>query len=84
MPALKSQAASVLKWRTKYLPFHVTARIAVSADADQRTVIRFCQGHDVKGRVAERIEKALAAAGIAVIDEHGDAGPNRERTQCLT
>jgi hypothetical protein len=36
-------------------------------------VIRFCQGHDVKGRVAERIEKALAAAGIAVIDEHGDA-----------
>jgi hypothetical protein len=73
MPVSRVQAASILRPRTKYLPYHVTARIAVSADADQRTVLRFCQGHDVKGRVAERIEKALNAAGISVIDEHGDA-----------
>ena len=73
MPASHVPAATTLRPRTRYLPFHVTARIGVAADADQRTVVRFCQGYDVKGRVAERIEKALNAAGIAVIDEHGDA-----------
>jgi hypothetical protein len=78
MPASSVPAASVPQPRTKYLPFHVSARIAASADADQRTVIRFCQGYDVKGRVAERIEKALTAAGIAVIDQHGDAVIARE------
>jgi len=59
--------------RTRFLPWHVMVRISVDANSDPKTVKRFCQGYDVRGRVAERIEKALATAGIAVIDQHGDA-----------
>ena len=64
--------------RTKRLPWHVMVRLSIPADADPKTVQRFCEGEPVRGRVAERIEKALMAAGIAVIDEHGDAVVARE------
>ena len=64
------QDGTTMEPRTRFLPWHVTVRISVAANSDPKTVKRFCQGHNVRGRVAERIEMALNAAGIAVIDEH--------------
>jgi hypothetical protein len=56
--------------RTKYLPYHVVVRIAGAAGADPRTVYKFCQGYDMRNGLArERIEKALAAAGIAIVGQ---------------
>ena len=60
--------------RTKHLPHHVVIRLAAAADADPKTVKRFAEGHAVRGRVAERIEKALSSAGIAVVEEADEEG----------
>jgi hypothetical protein len=60
--------------RTKRLPRHVVIRIAGSADADPRTVQKFCDGDEIRGAVKERIEKALFAAGIKVVEPDAPVG----------
>lgn len=40
-------------------------RIASDVDADVRTVLKLLRGHRVRGVVAERIRRALAAHGAA-------------------
>jgi hypothetical protein len=62
--------------RTKRLPRHVVIRIAGSSDADPRTVQKFCDGDEIRGAVKERIEKALAAAGIKVVEPDAPEGKN--------
>ena len=59
--------------RTKRLQRHVVIRIAAAAGADPRTLQKFCEGGDVRGLVKERIEKALAAAGIKVVEPNAPA-----------
>lgn len=49
---------------TLSVPAHVILRIAVAADVDPRTVKKFCEGKDVKGRPRERIERALREAKL--------------------
>jgi hypothetical protein len=41
----------------------VIAEFADAADADERTLIRYLAGLPVRGRVAWRIERAIAARG---------------------
>ena len=61
--------------RTKRLPQHVVIRIAAAAGADPRTVRKFCEGAEVRGLVRERIEKALATAGIEIHVASQDTPP---------
>ena len=58
--------------RTRRLTNHVQMRVAVAASADPRSVKRFCEGKIVRPMVAERIEKALKAEGIAVSDQNAE------------
>jgi len=55
---------------TLSIPAHVRLRIAAAADVDPRTVKKFCEGKDVKGRPGERIERALREAKL-LKDEAG-------------
>jgi hypothetical protein len=55
------------------IPEHVRRRIAVTAQADPRTVTRFCKGVVIRGMVGERIRNAMRAEGL-LPDERDDRG----------
>lgn len=50
--------------QTLRLPEHVRRRIAVAAEADPRTVKKFCDGIPIKGLVGDRIARALRKEGF--------------------
>ncbi len=53
--------------RTAKLHWHVIRRVAVHAEADPRSVHRFCSGLPIRAGVGERIARALKAEGIEVV-----------------
>jgi hypothetical protein len=66
------------------IPPHVLRRLAAAADADPRTVGRFLRGERIRvGAVAERIARAVAAAGIdrseAASNGKSDGGERRRK-----
>jgi len=47
------------------LPAHVLREVAVAAETDPRTVVRYVIGARVKGLCAKRIERTLRVRGLA-------------------
>lgn len=55
--------------QTLKLTEHVRRRIAVAANADPRSVKKFCEGKPLKPMTAERIEQAMRAEGLLPVQQ---------------